>query len=148
MVSGESRDLLLRTARDPAKAATAIAMASALVASDTLLTSRLAILALLRRMVANDSTLSNAHYQIGKIAAITGREPDAGVASLNYYIRHPAASGAPSHAAAYWRIGMIEERRSQIGRARAAYRAALELDPAFAAAREALARIGNVPPSR
>jgi tetratricopeptide (TPR) repeat protein len=119
----------------------AVNLAVAMSNADTSLEARSAVLSALRRLVALSPEHLRAHYQIGRLGALTGRDLDAALASLRRYLREPSPTGAPSHASAHWRTGMIEERRGQVERARRAYRAALALDSTHAAARDALSRL-------
>jgi hypothetical protein len=79
-------------------------------------------------------------YLIGRIGAETGASLDLATASLIEYLRTPGPSGAPSHAAALWRLGMICEHTGDATTARARYLQALELDPDMEAPRVALDR--------
>ena len=143
--AAQARRTLDLVAARPGSEALAEEIASALVNVDTTRVGRLAVLAALQRVVARDPDRPAAQYQIGKIGALTGQELDVAQAALKRYLRHPAPPGSPSHAAAYWRLGQIEEHRGRLDQARAAYRAALERDPAYGAAREALSRLGGPP---
>jgi TolA-binding protein len=142
----EGRAMLQLAVADSAHFASAVTIASNLVNADTALAARLAVLSHLKRIVASDSTLLAAHYQIGRVAALTGQELDAAQASLELYLRHPVAPESPSHASALWRLGMIEEHRGRLDHARAAYREALVRDPKYRPAAEALARLPRPSP--
>lgn len=126
---------------DPGEHDAAVNLAVALSNMDTTQAARVAVLTELKRLVALSPDHLRAHYQIGRLGALTGRELEAALASLQRYLREPPPAGAPSHAAAHWRRGMIEEQRGQVELARQAYRAALALDPNYAAARDALSRL-------
>lgn len=128
---------LARAAADPASTGDAIDIATQLLNLDTTRTARLGVRDQLRRIVRRDSLQLRAHYQLGRIGVLTGQDLDRAVASLELYLRHPA----PSHAAAHWLIGQIEEQRGRPEAARQAYRAALASDSTFARAREALERL-------
>ncbi|HUR58138.1 MAG TPA: tetratricopeptide repeat protein [Opitutaceae bacterium] len=82
-------------------------------------------------------------YQIGRIAAVSGQQLDRGLASLRRCLALPVPAGlnTPGHAAAQWRIGNILEKKGDTAGARAAYNAALKLDPNFTAATEALKKL-------
>jgi tetratricopeptide (TPR) repeat protein len=127
--------------RDRTKHGEAVTIMTALVNIDSATTARLQLLPHLQRIVKADSTRLDALYQIGRIGALTGRELATSRAALERYVRFPAAPGAPTHAAAYWRMGMIEEHDHHVDQARAAYRRALALDPAHVQAKDALARL-------
>ncbi len=82
-------------------------------------------------------------YQIGRIAALSGHEIDRGIRSLQRYLEltPPAAPNTPSHANAHWRLGQLHEKKNDRAAARAAYEKSLQLDPAFAPAKESLAKL-------
>ena len=83
----------------------------------------------------------SALYQIGKIAATSGQALDRGLAALHRCLELPVASGAPSHAAAHWRIGNILEKQNDSAGARRAYETALQLDPQFSQAADSLKKL-------
>jgi tetratricopeptide (TPR) repeat protein len=80
-------------------------------------------------------------YQVGRLAAMTGRFLDRGLTSLRRCLAMPAPEGEPGHAAAHWRIGNILEKQGDKPGARAAYEAALKVDPQFPQAIEALRKL-------
>src|SRR6185436_8791130 len=83
-------------------------------------------------------------YQIGRLAALTGQFVDRGIASLRRSLELPVPStppNTPGHAAAQWRLGNLLEKKSDLAGARAAYEAAVKLDPNFAPAAEALRKL-------
>jgi tetratricopeptide (TPR) repeat protein len=82
-------------------------------------------------------------YQIGRISAVSGQQLDRGLTALRRCLTLPvpAILNTPGHAAAHWRIGNILEKKGDAAGARAAYNAALKLDPAFTAATEALKKL-------
>lgn len=141
---GAAREALAAAA-DSGNADFAVTMGNTLIDADTTVDGRLAILAALRRLVVQDSANLFAHYQIGKIGALTGKELDRAQASLEAYLRHQPPPGAPTHADAYWRLGLIREHRSDREGARAAYLEALKINPAHRQASQALARLGAPP---
>jgi tetratricopeptide (TPR) repeat protein len=77
-------------------------------------------------------------YQEGRIAVLSGEHLDQGLASLRHSLDLPVPAHDPPHSAALWRIGNILEKKGDRAGARAAYEAALKIDPAFAEASEAL----------
>lgn len=77
-------------------------------------------------------------YQMGRLAVLSGRDLDRGLAALRICLRIKEPKGSPSHAAAQWRIGNILEKKEDHSGARAAYEAALGLDPKFTPASDAL----------
>lgn len=80
-------------------------------------------------------------YQVGRIAVLTGQNLDRGLASLRRCLTLAPPEGVPSHAAAQWRIGNILEKKGDKEGARAAYEAALKLDPGFTKASDALGNL-------
>ena len=82
-------------------------------------------------------------YQVGRLAALTGQFVDRGISSLRRCLDLPVPNPAntPGHAPAQWRLGQLLEKKSDPAAARAAYQAALALDPGFAAAAEALKKL-------
>jgi tetratricopeptide (TPR) repeat protein len=80
-------------------------------------------------------------YQVGRLAATSGQFLDRGLASLRRCLELPSPPAAPSHAAAQWRVGNILEKKGDPAGARAAYEAALKLDPKFTQAAEALKKL-------
>ena len=82
-------------------------------------------------------------YQLGKLAAVSGQFLDRGLASLRRCLEltPPAAPNTPGHAAAQWRLGMILEKKNDPAGARAAYEAALKLDPKFSPAADSLKKL-------
>lgn len=81
-------------------------------------------------------------YQLGLLAATSGQHLDLGVASLRHCMRLAAPQGAPPHSAAQWRLGNILEKQGDPAGARIAYEAALELNPSFTPASDALTKLG------
>lgn len=82
-------------------------------------------------------------YEIGRIAALTGRELDRGIRSLRRCLEltPPAGPTTPSHANVQWRLGVLLEKQGNPPAARLAYETALRLDADFAPAREALQKL-------
>jgi tetratricopeptide (TPR) repeat protein len=83
-------------------------------------------------------------YQLGVLSAVSGQHLDRGLASLRHCLRIAAPQGAPSHSSAQWRLGNILEKMGDPAGARVAYRAALELNPRFTPASDALKNLGPV----
>lgn len=81
-------------------------------------------------------------YQIGRVAALSGKRLDRGEAALREYLASAVrATGLPSHAHAWHRLGNVLERKGDADSAREAYKKALELDPRLKDAGEALAKL-------
>ena len=77
-------------------------------------------------------------YDIGRLAATSGQHLDRGLESLRLCLSLEPPKGAPPHSAAQWRLGNILEKGGDVAGARAAYKAALELDPKDTQASDAL----------
>ncbi len=82
-------------------------------------------------------------YQVGRLAALTGQYLDRGLTSLRRCLTLPVPNPAstPGHAAAQWRIGVILEKQNDLPGARAAYEAAVKLDPTFTPAADSLKKL-------
>jgi tetratricopeptide (TPR) repeat protein len=77
-------------------------------------------------------------YQIGYIAATTGRRLDRGEAALKEYLTHTPSDKQPSLAYAHYRLGDIYREKEDADAARKEYQAALALDPNLKQAADAL----------
>lgn len=77
-------------------------------------------------------------YQVGRIVAVSGQQLDRGLEALRHCLRLAAPRGAPPHSAAQLSLGNILEKKGDRAGARAAYEAALKLDPRFIPASDAL----------
>jgi tetratricopeptide (TPR) repeat protein len=80
----------------------------------------------------------NFYYQLGKLAAVTGKDPEAGLDHLKKYLEAPAPPGRPTHADAWWRIGNIYEKMGRNVDAAAAYQKALDINPDHANAKTSM----------
>ena len=80
-------------------------------------------------------------YQLGKLAAQSGQFLDRGLAALRRCLELTPGKTDPGHPAAHWRIGNIHEKKNDPAAARAAYQAALKLEPNFTQAAEALKKL-------
>lgn len=80
-------------------------------------------------------------YQTGRLAAITGEKLDRGLTTLRQCLTQNPPEGQPPHAAAHWRIGNILEKIGDQPGARAAYEAALKVDPKFPQAIDSLQKL-------
>lgn len=85
---------------------------------------------------------TSALYQMGRLTALSGQRLADGEAALREYLGHTPQPGQPSHAAAYWRLGIILEAGGREDEARSAFRAAAALEPNVPAYTEALHRLG------
>lgn len=80
-------------------------------------------------------------YQFGRVAALSGERVDRGMAALKKCLTITAPVDAPGHAAAHWRIGNLWEKKGDRPAAGGAYHAALEIDPGFQQAIDALKKL-------
>lgn len=80
-------------------------------------------------------------FQSGRLAAVSGERLERGLACLRQCLTQTTPEGQPGHAAAHWRIGNILEKQNDKTGARAAYEAALKLDPKFSQASESLKKL-------
>lgn len=80
-------------------------------------------------------------FQTGRLAAISGERLDRGLAALRQCLTQTPPEGQPGHAPAHWRIGNILEKQNDKPGARAAYEAALKLDPKFPQAIDSLKKL-------
>lgn len=80
-------------------------------------------------------------FQTGRIAALTGENPDRGIEALQSCLALTPPRGAPGHDAAHWRLGNIWEKKGDKIAARAAYQASLKVNPNFPQAIEALEKL-------
>lgn len=81
-------------------------------------------------------------YRVGRLAALSGQRLEQGRAALLRCLALPAPNGAPHHAAAHWRLGLIHEKFGDPAAARTAYQAAVQVDPKFTPAKAALKKLG------
>jgi tetratricopeptide (TPR) repeat protein len=94
-----------------------------------------------RELLADAPDAYLAHYTIGRLAAESGQNLDEGEQALRHCLTLTPARDEPPHAAAHWRLGNIAEKRRDPAAARAAYEAALRLDPNFTQASASLAKL-------
>ncbi len=87
-------------------------------------------------------------YQLGRIAILSGQRLDDGLAAFQRCLQQTPPEGvdAPSHANVHWRIGSLWELKQKPEAARAAYLAALQAQPDFSRAQQALQKLG--PPKK
>jgi tetratricopeptide (TPR) repeat protein len=92
--------------------------------------------------VARTGSQAEALYEIGRLAATTGRRLDRGEEALKEYLDRPLTGpDDPSLASAHHRLGSLYEKKKDRALARREYTAALELDPMLTEARQALAKL-------
>jgi len=80
-------------------------------------------------------------FQSGRFSAITGTHLEEGLAALRKCLTLAPPEGQPPLAAVHWRLGMILEHRGDPTGARAAYEAALKIDPQFPQAADSLNKL-------
>ena len=78
------------------------------------------------------------HYQLGRLSALSGRDPEEGISHLQAYLGKNPPPGNPTWADAYWRMGNIYEKTGNKSAAVQAYQKALELNPVHKNAKESL----------
>jgi len=83
----------------------------------------------------------NSLYQLGRLAADSGQNLDRGLAALRHCLELEPPPRAPGRAPTHWRIGIILAKKGDPAGARAAYEAAVQADPNFPPAREALRKL-------
>ena len=80
-------------------------------------------------------------YAVGRLAASTGERLDRGLACLRRCLQLTPPANQPGPAPTHWRIGNILEKQGDKPAARAAYEAALQVDPKFTQAADALKKL-------
>jgi tetratricopeptide (TPR) repeat protein len=83
----------------------------------------------------------NALYQIGRTGALSGQRLDRAEQALKQFLAAPPREGTPRPAGAHWRLGMVYEKQGRKDMAAEEYRSALAIDPGFAEAKKALAKL-------
>lgn len=80
------------------------------------------------------------HYQMGRLAAISGQFGNEGAASLKRYLEAglTRAENDARETHAWWRLGQIEAQRGDVAAARTAFQTALRLDPTNTEAKKSL----------
>jgi len=80
-------------------------------------------------------------FQLGRLAAISGEQLDRGLLALRKCLTKEVPPNQPPLTAVHWRIGNILERQGDKAAARAAYEAALKIDPKFSQAADSLKKL-------
>jgi tetratricopeptide (TPR) repeat protein len=83
------------------------------------------------------------HYQLGRLSALTGRDPEEGIEHLQAYVQTPPPPGNPTWADAYWRMGNIYEKTGNKDAAVQSYQKALEINPEHKNAKDSLKALGK-----
>jgi tetratricopeptide (TPR) repeat protein len=84
---------------------------------------------------------NTAQYQLGKLAAVSGQYLAEGEAALRAYLKMPRKKGDPQPKNVQYRLGQVLAKAGRKDEARAAFQAALKLDPKFKDAKDALAAL-------
>jgi tetratricopeptide (TPR) repeat protein len=77
-------------------------------------------------------------YQAGRTAILSGKSTREAIEHMRRYLTHPADKNQPSHASAYWRMGMAYEQLRDLDSAYVCYETSLKLEPDHKEARESL----------
>lgn len=77
-------------------------------------------------------------YQLGKLSAVSGLDPEEGLEQLEIYLQSDPKPGNPTWADAHWRMGNIHEKTGNNEAAARSYRKALEIDPDHKNAKDSL----------
>lgn len=85
----------------------------------------------------------NLLYQVGRNAALGGQFLDAGRAALQRYLATDGDDMPIPRAAAWWRLGLVEQHAGNMEAARAAFEKSLAIDPDYEAAHKALEAIAD-----
>ena len=80
-------------------------------------------------------------YHIGRVAALSGQRLERGKECLTLYLQHDPKPDEPSLASAHYRLGLLYEKTGKRDLARREYSAALDLEPSFPDARQALKKV-------
>jgi tetratricopeptide (TPR) repeat protein len=98
--------------------------------------------ALLDRLLAAKPDEVRAHYQIGRAAALSGKQLDRGEQSLKLWMAHPPADAAvTTRSGAHYRLGMVYDKQGKRALARAEYEQALRINSRNDDARKALEKL-------
>jgi tetratricopeptide (TPR) repeat protein len=84
-----------------------------------------------------------AHYQLGKIALLSGKGLTEGAEHLRTYLRSPALPDSPTWADAHWRLALVLEKLGHRDEALSELREALKLNPKHPQAAKDLERLGG-----
>jgi len=97
--------------------------------------------AAIKKWIGEAPKSSKAQYQLGRLAAESGRYLDEGEAGLRAYLKMPRGSDDPKLHHARYRLGQVLAKAGRKDEARAEFQAALKLDPKMKEAKEALATL-------
>jgi tetratricopeptide (TPR) repeat protein len=97
--------------------------------------------ATIKRWIADEPKSNNAHYQLGRLAAVSGQYLADGEAALRKYLAMPRGKDDPELKNARYRLGQVLAHAGRRDEARAELQTALKLDPKFKEAKDALATL-------
>lgn len=97
--------------------------------------------ATIKRWIAEEPKSNNAHYQLGRLAAVSAQYLAEGEAALRKYLAMPRGKDDPEPKNARFRLGQVLAHAGRKDEARAELQAALKLDPKFKDAKDALAAL-------
>jgi tetratricopeptide (TPR) repeat protein len=97
--------------------------------------------AAIQRWLAEEPRSNNAQYQLGRLAAESGQYLPEGEAALRKYLAMPRGNDDPPVKNAQYRLGQVLAHAGRKDDARAAFQAALKLDPKMKEAKEAMAAL-------
>lgn len=96
---------------------------------------------MIKAWIAEEPESNTAQYQLGRVAAVSGQYLGEGEAALRAYMKMPRKKDDPQPKNVQYRLGQVLARAGRKEEARAAFQAALKLDPKFKDARDALAAL-------
>jgi tetratricopeptide (TPR) repeat protein len=88
-----------------------------------------------------DSTIYIAHYQIGRLAAVSGTRLEMGEESIRKFNSKTDSYNDATLAWGYYRLGTIMEHKNDIASAKSSYEYALKLDKDHEEAKKALSKL-------
>lgn len=97
--------------------------------------------AAIKKWIAEAPKSHKAQYQLGRLAAESGRYLDEGEAGLRAYLKMPRGSDDPKPQNARYRLGQVLAKAGRKDEARTEFQAVLKLDPKMKEAKEALAAL-------
>ena len=97
--------------------------------------------ALFKTWTAENPAKGAAWYQLGRLAALSGRHAADGIAALRHYLTLTPGRGDPGPQHAWWRLGQIQAAADDVAAARASFQQALKLDPDLEEAEAELAKL-------
>jgi tetratricopeptide (TPR) repeat protein len=97
--------------------------------------------AAVKKWIAQSPNSNNAYYQLGRLAAESGQYLPEGETALRTYLKMPRDAEDPQPKNAHYRLGQVLAKVGRKDEARAAFQAALKLDPKMREAKDALAAL-------